>query len=85
VLRAAPDPDAALAIAAAAVEQRLAGAATGWQRMTLGELLDAIHALDPARREAIAGARGVRGEQVLVSRLDAGGRKSLARALRAAR
>ena len=84
VLRAAEDPATALQIAADAVEQKLVGAPTGSQRMTLADLLDAIDALEPERRETIVGARGIRSEQVLVSRLDAGGRKSLARALRSA-
>ena len=84
VLRAAEDPTTALQIAADAVEQKLVGAPTASQRMTLADLLDALDALEPERREAIVEAGGIRNPQVLVSRLDAGGRKSLARALRAA-
>jgi hypothetical protein len=81
-IRTAPDRDSALEVAAVAIERRLVGPATTSQRTTVAKLLAAVEALTDAERAAALAAANVRSDQVLVSRLDLGAQRRLARALR---
>jgi hypothetical protein len=84
-LRTAANQKLALETAAAAIEQRLIGAATALDNMTVAAMPDCVEGISASERQRILSEAGVRNDQTLLSRLYAGGRRGLARALRSAR